>query len=112
MKTIAIVLFALLNMTLSCNSSKQTTETNNKEMEEQLIADGFVKGMVVVQKQKSACPVIIVLDNGEKIDPINIEEAFTADQLNVWVKFARLRRLNRCPEAHPVNITEIQKKAE
>ena len=112
MKTIAIVLFAFLNVTLSCNSSKQTTETNNKELEEQLIADGFVKGMVVIQKQESACPIIIVLENGEKIDPINMEQSFRTDQLDVWVKFARLRRLNRCPEAHPVNITEIQKKAE
>ena len=109
MKAFQIFITAALCLAASCNSTKTTAD---KQAQDQAMIDqGYVSATVVLQPQEEGCPVIIKTEN-EMLDPIDLSEDFKEDQLAVWVKFARLRRMNRCAMAGPVSITEIQKKAD
>ena len=112
MKKILLSFTILMCMAASCNSSKSTPNNQaNKAKNEAMTAAGFTLATIVVQQQEEGCPVVIKTES-ELLDPINLKEEFKQDQMAVWVKFARLRRMNRCTMAAPVNIMEIQKKAE
>ncbi|NQX76435.1 hypothetical protein [Gilvibacter sp.] len=109
-----LALFALaFCLSASCISSQQaTTSEADKAAKTQMMTEaGFTAATVIVQPQEAGCPVVIKLEN-EYLDPIDLKEEFKIDQLEVWVKFSRLRRMNRCDMAGPVSISEIQKKAE
>ncbi|ARV12091.1 hypothetical protein BTO09_06880 [Gilvibacter sp. SZ-19] len=97
----------------SCNSGQQAKEDSAAKAakEQMMTAEGYQAATVVVQAESSGCPVVLKLEN-EYVDPIDLKDEFKTDQLEVWVKFSRLRRMNRCDMAGPVSITEIQKKAE
>lgn len=73
-------------------------------------ATGYVSGTVKLQGSGSTCPVIIQIEN-EVLDPLDLGEEFKVDKTEVWIKFNRLRRMNRCPEALPVSVADIKKKA-
>ena len=119
-----ILLFGFALSVISCNSSKTSsnaetpssteTSTNTNAMDEQqLIADGFLKGAIEFSEMEGDCPYTIKLknDSGEfyYLDPINLEESFKSDGEEVWIKFQGLRRMNRCNKANPIEILEIKK---
>ena len=109
MKQFLLSFTVLMCMAASCNSTKQaTTNTDAKAESEAMIANGFSLANIVVQPSEEGCPVVIKTES-EYLDPINLKPEFNKDQLQVWVKFARLRRMNRCTMAAPVNIMEIKK---
>lgn len=77
-----------------------------------MLADGFVTATVVLHNEASGCPVLLEFENGEKLDPINLDESLAKDQTLLWVKFSRLRMPPRCDIASAISLTEAQKKAE
>lgn len=113
MKPIITLIAIVFCLAASCDSSKKAVKDEAAlAAAEQLMKDqGFIAATVVLQPQEEGCPVVIKTAS-EVLDPIDLADDFAVDQLAVWVKFARLRRMNRCSMAGPVSITEIQKKAE
>lgn len=113
MRIYLILTFLSLFMALSCNSyeSAKNNEINQAQKNKQMIAKGFTQATVILQASEQGCPVILKTES-ESFDPVNIDQSFSIDQLEVWVKFTRLRRANRCNMAWPVSIFEIQKKAD
>ncbi len=127
MKT--FILFTCLAIA-SCNSTKNavaeeavTTEemSDKTDMEttiknaQQMLADGYIRGVIIVGKGEGACEYYIDIKGGfaeQKVDPMNLPDSFKNDSEKVWLKFTGLRRANRCPDARPVEITEILKRAE
>lgn len=105
-------LFILLSLiAVSCNSGKEVkNDQTDSKAQQKMEAMGYVSGIVMLQAEGSGCPVVIKIEN-EVLDPIDLDEEFKVDQIAVWVKFKRLRRMNRCPKALPVSITDIKKKA-
>lgn len=81
--------------------------------EQKLMADGFLKGIIVHSEMEGDCPYTIKLESDPEeyyyLDPINLEERFKKDGEQVWIKFHGLRRMNRCNKANPVEILEIKK---
>jgi len=59
--------------------------------------------------ENEACQWLLKIDNDPSrlLDPVNLTEDFQKDGLKVWVLFAGMRRMNRCPEASPVWVRDI-----
>lgn len=104
------VLFLLLFPIISCNTTDKVAFTNNKTDKQVMIMKGYLAGEISLSNKDGDCPVTIAV-NGENgtyyLDPINLEEKYHIDGLNVWFKYGGLRRMNRCLKANPVTINEI-----
>lgn len=59
--------------------------------------------------ENEACQWLLKIDDDPSrlLDPVNLTEDFQKDGLKVWVLFAGMRRMNRCPEASPVWVRDI-----
>jgi|SRR5690606_16500491 len=97
------------------NSSETTsTETDTEIMNlQKLKAEGYILGTIVYSDKEGDCPYTIQM-RGDKmesyyLDPVNLEEKYKKDGQKVWFKFNGLRRMNRCNNASPVEITAIKK---
>lgn len=95
----------------SCNSKKQTMEQNNNR-DQEMIVQGYTKGTIHHSEKEGDCPYQIIVSTGENTlvyyDPTNLSERFKQDKAIVYFKFRGLRRMNRCPRAAPVEITEME----
>ena len=56
-----------------------------------------------------ACKWLLKLENDTSVlfDPVNLSEEFQQGNLEVWVLFTGMRRMNRCPEANPIWIQDM-----
>ncbi len=129
MNYIASIIFtSLLLMTSGCNSSKEAatdkgetdevvsetnqTKTIEQDMSAELLKQGYIEG-IVQYREKSSCPYIIVREEtGEKFDPINLENekyiSFRNNGEKILFKFRRLRMMNRCDEASPIELEDVK----
>jgi hypothetical protein len=59
--------------------------------------------------EQDTCRWFLQLENDSTrlLDPINLSEDFQKADLQVWIYFSGMRRMNRCPEANPVWIQDI-----
>ncbi len=129
MNLIKTSIFFICIVMASCNSSKSSINDEQGNTEEitdktdmeatsksdaEMAEEGYQKGIILAGKGKDACEYVIDIKGGyveQKVDPTNLDDIYKKDQALVWVKFRGLRMMNRCPEARPVEITEIQKRA-
>ncbi|MEZ4874407.1 MAG: hypothetical protein R2793_02875 [Flavobacteriaceae bacterium] len=115
-----IIFFIALAIFTSCSSTKKTTSsmadstttvTDSKKMME----NGFLAGTIVSSQAEGDCPFVIEVqgaDGAYFLDPVNLEESYKKGGEKIWFTFTGLRMMNRCEKATPVNINEIQKRAE
>ena len=115
-------LVSLMAVSLSCNSAKtavndesavnDTVTETSKQMESQLINEGYSVGTMKYIKN-SKCSYIIV-DEKTKVnfDPINIDNekfsSFKSENMKVFYKYRPLRMMNRCNEAQPIELEEMK----
>lgn len=118
MNILKIISISVLMMTAGCDATKSSTSTekqeseNTIEMKSELIQDGYSYGKIIYD-EKSSCPYIIEdQQTKEMLDPINFNEEKFAGMRNagdmIYFKCQRLRRMNRCPDAAPIQLTEIK----
>jgi len=110
-----------LSMTQSCDSTKASAtekkaETNTTKEMNTLISEGYVAGTIKYQVESKCSYILIDEKTGIKYDPVNIgEEKFMPyknDANKVYFKYLSLRRMNRCNEASPVQLIDIQLRQE
>lgn len=119
---IKLSLASMMVFTLSCDSAKTaasaTTEEakteTTKEMETTLLNQGYAQGTISYMKD-SECTYIITDDKtGAKYDPVNMDlekySAFKKEGMQVYYKYRPLRRMNRCMEAHPIELEDMKNK--
>ena len=108
----------------SCNSYKETSNEAKSEsiknddqiktMDSEMIGEGFQLGVVKHLKESECSYIIIDQATKAQFDPINITEelykAIRNDGEKVYYKYRPLRRMNRCPEANPVELIDIKKR--
>ena len=104
---------------MSCSTTKNTQEAMDKSQtsmeSKKMIEKGFLAGVIVSSKKEGECPFTIKVKGDEGayfLDPINLDESFKKDGQKVWFTFSGLRMMNRCDNANPISIKEIQKRAE
>ena len=116
---IKLSLVSLMAISLSCdaakssaNEEKSKSENATKQMETNLINEGYSKGTISFIKESKCSYIIIDEASGTKFDPINIDEekysAFKSEGTKVFYKYRSLRMLNRCSEALPIQLLEIK----
>lgn len=116
---------SLLLFFTSCNTSKEATQetndnamsnesSNHKIMDSQMVKDGFHLGEIKYLKDSECNYIIIDQTTKAKFDPINISEELYKSVRNdgekVYYKYRPLRRMNRCPEANPIELIDIKKR--
>jgi len=110
------VLLSLLIVLGSCNSTKEAAphKEDSKQIEFNLIKEGYTLGIIVYNKDIECSYVIIDNKSGFKYDPININDArfetFKVDKKEVYFKFRLLRRMNRCENIQPIELVDIKEK--
>lgn len=119
LKPIIAVFSVMLLSCISIKNQAEYVETNSTaEIEAKKIAaakmleDGYLPGRVIYSELADDCEYTIQLKDGERdfyyVDPINLVENFRKDDQTIWVKFNDLKTMNRCENAAPVEITEIE----
>lgn len=117
---IKLGLASMFILSQSCDSTKSAaaTETTQieetKNMEQDLMSQGYSKGMLTTNKDSKCTFVLVDEKTGVSFDPINLEDGTFGDFKNVekqmvYYKFSPLRMPNRCPEAQPISIDDIKK---
>ncbi len=92
------------------SSSKTETAKEAKKMTEA----GYKKATVIASTKEGDCPFTLKMEGDVPylLDPINLDESYKSDGMKVWVTYSGLRMMNRCDNATPVSIKDIQKRAE
>jgi len=100
------------NKTAEANSNTDTTSTKEIMKEASMKEAGFVMAEVVESKVEGDCPFTLKInaENPYYLDPIDMTDDFKKHGEKVWVKYAGLRRMNRCEKANPVSIVEIERR--
>ncbi len=111
MKFISLSLFLLLTIN-SCKTNNVTNdETTSKKQatEVNFIEKGYAKATVIYDAEKSAvCQYLIQLDKGILLEPLKLDNKdLRKSNKTVWIKYNMQRRMSRCGNAQPVEITEI-----
>ena len=95
-KLIIVSLFSLF--IFSCDGDE------NSKMERK----GFEKA-TVINLALDGCDYVIQLESGEKLEPVNIEDNFQADGLEIWIKYKKEKsKMGACMVGPLINIEEIQ----
>lgn len=86
----------------------------NMEEEKKMLAEGYLKGTIIVYSSEGNCPYVIEVAaaNPYYFDPVNLDEAFKMDGEKIWFKYNGLGMMNRCEKAVPVSLSDIKKRAE
>lgn len=93
-------------------ASEQSKENIRQTTEQDYSADGYTRVRITGTKS-SDCPFVLAIENSEeKLDPVNLDEekfsSYRKDGELIWIKYRRLRRANRCPDANPIEIIEVK----
>ena len=108
-----VVLFCFFICLLSCHTNKKVTDKENSlsSTTESLIKKGFKKAIIIKNKSKSSCALLVsLLDSKELLDPVGIDQNNFKNEEKIWFKFSSLRMKNRCEKARPVSVIEIKKR--
>jgi len=96
----------------SCSSTKKVAETEDskaKIIASEMKEKGYNSGIIIYSTKEGDCEYTIQVDTGATFDPINLADKFKNHREKVWFKYRGLRRANRCPNANPVEIEDMQK---
>jgi len=119
MSTIKIAFILIASFGLSyCGSTQKkdqpgSDQVHNEQTAATMEEEGFLKGVIRYSAAEGDCPYVIEVESTDynyMLDPVNLESEFMTDGVQIWFKFAGLRRPNRCEKASPVNLLEIQRR--
>ncbi len=98
----------------SCSEQKSTTSsatatiTEEQPSASEMAEKGFVAGVIQVSDEDSGCAYTISTRTlSYLLDPTNLDKDFEENNLRVWFKYLPLRMQNRCPDANPVEVSEM-----
>lgn len=119
MKILFISLLIVISVNInSCKSKKATSEEETKvetkveSTKSNFIEDGYSKATVIHDVSKNEpCSYLLQLDKGGLLEPqVFANKKFKNNNELVWIKFTRQRRVGRCDNAQPIELTEIIKR--
>lgn len=118
--TLAAIATSLVLMSnSSCGEKKESSRENiqrdsvigdslaNKAMEK----NGFVKATIVDKTGLDGCRFMLQLEDGKMLQPLNLDEKYMKDGLQVWVQYKVQKDvMTVCMAGDVINITEIEKR--
>lgn len=108
------VFVIILFVVMSCNSTKnqKTNTTENLSEQKNMIADGYIKGIIISSTKDNDCPYVIKIqiDNEfQFVEPVDLPDDLKQDGEVIWFKYTPSRRIQRCDNANPVIINDIKR---
>jgi hypothetical protein len=111
---IALCVFVTANCTSKKTTANETVKNATNTMNKaEMISNGFTFGTIEESIKEGDCPFTIRMGDAKEktyYDPINLDDSFKKDGMEVFFKFGGLRMMNRCNKANPIEIVEIQAK--
>lgn len=103
--------FCALMSLSSCKSKQEATQQNVTETtmnkKEALLNEGYTAGVITQTKEEGNCEWTITLENGLVYESMTMKDEFKKNGMKVFFKFLPQRRMSRCTNASPIEITEI-----
>lgn len=109
MRKIVILTFVLI--LTSCMSTKKTEENNNEKAQTSIMdlsAEGFTYVETVTSKNVSPCDLLFKTEDGRMLEIVNFHDMAKEIETAYWIKFRGLRRMSKCKNAQPVEVTNIK----
>jgi hypothetical protein len=106
-----LLLAASVTIISACGTKKKEAELEKAKIEKSMIETGFVKADIKHFKDAEApCDFLLVLENGDKLEPMKLSVDYQSDGTQVWIKYDLQRRPSNCPGSMPVSLVEVKKR--
>ena len=69
--------------------------------------NGFAKA-AIINYAIDGCTFMIQLEDGKKLEPVNLQDEFKKDNLKVWIKYKHFKGNSICMAGEMVTITAIE----
>ncbi|MES2397571.1 MAG: hypothetical protein V4549_16295 [Bacteroidota bacterium] len=109
LKNIALLFVCLvfISMLQSCflfPNVKSTHTASDPDNHEQ---NGFVKA-TIINYTLDGCNFMLLLEDGKKMEPVNLSEEFKKDNIKVWIKYQHYKGNSICMAGEMVTVTAIE----
>ena len=104
---IGIVFFSILQYCYSSKPLKNEPPVSYADTHEQ---KGFVKA-TIINYTIDGCTFMIQLEDGKKLEPVNLQNEFKIDNFKVWIKYQQSKGNSICMAGEMVTITAIEKRS-
>lgn len=85
---------------------------NNSIAKRDFIKEGFVKVKVRNMMGLDGCGFLLILDNGEKLEPTNLDKQFMQNGTMLWIKYKPTGNASICMAGKVVTLTATEKNNE
>jgi hypothetical protein len=69
--------------------------------------NGFVKA-TIINYTLDGCSYMLQLEDGKKLEPVNLSEEFKKDNIKVWIKYQHYKGTSICMAGEMVTVTAIE----
>jgi hypothetical protein len=109
LKNIALLFVCLvfISMVQSCflfAGLKSAHTVPDQDTHEQ---NGFVKA-TIINYTLDGCGFMLRLEDGKKLEPVNLAEEFKKDNIKVWIKYQHYKGNSICMAGEMVTVTAIE----
>ena len=105
-KNIGMIIL-ILNISMfsdSCKSKKaQTTIEDTSKYQ------NYTKG-TISRNTFDGCSWLIILEDGKKLEPVNLTDEFKSDNLKIWLQYKNYAGMSICMMGQMISITAIEKR--
>ena len=116
MKSSTISVVLLLCLMLSCSkktvpaSEVKIEATEQKTVERDYEKEKFIRATVVDMTGLDGCQFLLKLEDGKKLEPINLDPAYKKNGLPVWIRYIDSKgSMSICMAGKIVRIIAIEK---
>jgi len=118
MKSSSISVVLLLCLTLSCSKKSAPTSkakdetTEQKTVELDYEKEKFIRATVVDMSGLDGCTFLLKLEDGKKLEPLNLDQAYKKDGLAVWIRYVDSKgSVSICMAGKMVKLIALEKRA-
>ena len=111
---LSLLKYALICFTvLSCAALQKSGSEGEKsaaDMKYSFDTEGLLEGRVIASQDANDCPFVIEVLNKKLpyyLDPVNLDEEFKKDSLEIFFEYTGMRMANRCKKALPVTLSNV-----
>lgn len=105
---ILIICLALISALQSCFMDRGLKGINTESIADTHEQNGFVKA-TIINYTLDGCSFMFLLEDGKKLEPVNLLDEYKKDKINVWIKYQHYKGNSICMAGEMVTITAIEK---
>ncbi|MES2286305.1 MAG: hypothetical protein V4547_11505 [Bacteroidota bacterium] len=101
---VCLVFISMLQSCFLFLGVKSTPAAADQDTHEQ---NGFVKA-TIINYALDGCNFMLQLEDGKKLEPVNLSEEFRKDNIKVWIKYQHYKGTSICMAGEMVTVTAIE----